>query len=144
MFTYHRIPALFMAFGMSLSVTQGFAASATDKAAICAKAEQRYEKIYGKPSADEDVTIVKMYKFTFCPIKVTVKQGTTVRWVNVDKRTSHSVWFKDAGKEESDRIFPDLEEKVEMKFDLPPGDYPYLCGPHWESDGMIGTVTVVP
>ncbi|HHK73901.1 MAG TPA: copper-binding protein, partial [Rhizobiales bacterium] len=38
------------------------------------------------------------------------------------------------------RVFP--KDKVEMKFDLPPGDYPYLCGPHWESDGMIGKVTV--
>jgi len=31
-----------------------------------------------------------------------------------------------------------------MTFDLPPGDYSYLCGPHWESHGMIGKVTVAP
>ncbi len=116
--------------------------AADDKAMICEEAEKRYQKIYKKPSADEDVTIVKMYKFTFCPVEVTVKQGTTVRWVNVDKRTSHSTWFKEAGKEEGERLFP--EEKAEMKFDLPPGDYPYLCGPHWESDKMIGKVTVTP
>ena len=107
---------------------------------ICTQAEKRYQKLYGKPSASEDVVIVKMYKYTFCPKSVTVKQGMTVRWVNVDKRTSHSVWFRKKGDEESDRLFP--EEKVEMKFDLPPGDYPYLCGPHWQSEGMLGTVTV--
>ena len=123
-------------------MTPGIAAAASDKAKICEEAEQRYQKIYKKPSSEEDVTIVKMYKYTFCPVEVTVKQGTTVRWVNVDKRTSHSTWFKEAGKEEGERLFPD--EKAEMKFDLPPGEYPYLCGPHWESDGMIGKVTVTP
>ena len=111
------------------------------RAKTCAKAEKRYQKLFGKPSADEDVTVVKMYKYTFCPIGVEVKQGTTVRWVNVDKRTSHSVWLKEAGKDESDRLFS--EEKVEMTFDLPPGDYPYLCGPHWKDEGMKGTVRVV-
>ncbi len=107
----------------------------------CGEAEKRYQELFGKPSAEEDVSVVKMYKYTFCPIEVEVKQGATVRWVNVDKRTSHSVWLKEAGKEESDRLFS--EEKVEMTFDLPPGDYPYLCGPHWKDEGMTGTVRVV-
>ncbi len=116
-----------------------------EKKQICEKAEQRYRKIYGHPSSDllkDGIHVVKMYKYTFCPPQVTIKQGESVRWVNVDKRTSHSVWFRDEGKPESDRIFPDPEEKVEMKFDLPPGEYPYLCGPHWQSDGMIGKVIV--
>lgn len=112
------------------------------RAKICAKAEKRYQSIFGKPSADEDVAIVMMHKYTFCPLQLTVKQGTTVRWVNVDKRTSHSVWLKEAGQEESDRLFG--EEMVEIKFDLPPGKYPYLCGPHWKEEEMIGTVTVTP
>ena len=107
---------------------------------ICGKAEKRYQKYFGTPSADEPVTIVKMYKYIFCPATVTVKQGESVRWVNVDF-TSHSTWFKQVGKEEGERLF--RKETSEMKFDLPPGDYPYLCGPHWESDGMIGTVKVI-
>lgn len=112
-------------------------------AKICSEAEQRYQQLYSKSSAEESgVVVVLMYKYTFCPVRLTVKQGAKVRWVNVDKRTSHSTWFRQAGKPESDRLFP--EEKTEMTFDLPPGDYPYLCGPHWESDGMIGTVTVEP
>ena len=116
-----------------------------EKKQICEKAEQRYRKIYGHPSSDllkDGIHVVKMYKYTFCPPQVTIRQGETVRWVNVDKRTSHSVWFREEGKPESDRIFPDPEEKVEMKFDLPPGEYPYLCGPHWQSDGMVGKVIV--
>ncbi len=116
-----------------------------EKKQICEKAEQRYRKIYGHPSSDllkDGIHVVKMYRYTFCPPQVTIRQGESVRWVNVDKRTSHSVWFRDEGKPESERIFPDPEEKVEMKFDLPPGEYPYLCGPHWQSDGMIGKVIV--
>jgi plastocyanin len=82
-----------------------------------------------------------MYRDTFCPQRVTVKRNTRLRWVNVDKRTSHSVWFKDAGRAESDRAFP--EDVVEMIIDWPPGEYPYLCGPHWEREGMVGRLTVI-
>ena len=121
-------------FGAAMSATE------EERAKTCAKAEKRYQKLFGKPSAEEDVVIVKMYKYTFCPPRIEVKQGTTVRWVNVDRRTSHSVWLKEAGKPESDRLFS--EEKVEMTFDLPPGEYPYLCGPHWKDNDMKGQVTV--
>ena len=122
------------------SRTADAAPSEAERAKICEEAEARYQKLFGKPSKDEPVTIVKMYKYTFCPTVLKVKQGTTVRWVNVDKRTSHSVWFKEAGKEESDRLFG--EENVEMTFDLPAGEYPYLCGPHWEAEDMTGKVIV--
>ena len=123
-----------------LASTPASAMSDEERKKICTKAEERYQKLFGKPSADEDVTIVKMYKYTFCPHQLTVKKGTTVRWVNVDRRTSHSVWFKLAGKPESERLFS--EEKVEMTFDMPVGEYPYLCGPHYKQEGMTGTVTV--
>lgn len=116
------------------------AASDAERAKICEEAEKRYQELFGKPSKDEPVTIVKMYKYTFCPIELKVKQGTTVRWVNVDKRTSHSVWFKDQGKEESDRLFS--EENVEIKMDFPPGELDYLCGPHFEKEGMTARITI--
>lgn len=106
---------------------------------ICAQAEERYKELH--PNAKDDgAVIVKLYKYTFCPANVTVKVGTTVRWINVDKRTSHSVWLKDAGKEESERFFPD--EGWEFLF-MSPGDYPYLCGPHWESHDMRGYAKVI-
>lgn len=113
-----------------------------ERARICAEAEEKYQEIFFRPSDDKVVTIVMMHKYTICPPNITVKQGTTVRWINVDKRTSHSIWFKQAEKEESDRLFG--EEQVEMTFNGPVGDYPYLCGPHWEQRGMVGTLTVVP
>lgn len=113
-----------------------------DTAELCAKAEQRYVDIFGEPSsAAEGVTVVTMYKYKFCPAEITVPAGTTVRWVNVEKRTSHSVLSPDAGMPESDRAFP--EEVIEFTF-LEPGPVDYLCGPHWESHDMIGMVTVTP
>jgi len=124
------------------AVTVAISATAGDNktAAICAEAEERYVEIFGHASSDEDgVTVVTMYKYNFCPAEITVKPGTTVRWVNVDKRTSHSVLVPDSGEPESDRAFP--EEIIEMTF-LTAGDNKYLCGPHWETHDMIGMVTV--
>ena len=110
------------------------------KTALCAEAEERYATMFGAPSSEaEGVTVVKMYKYNFCPAAITVPVGTTGRWVNVDKRTSHSVLSPDAGMKESDRAFP--EESIEFTF-LTPGDQETLCGPHWETQKMIGMVTV--
>ncbi len=109
---------------------------------ICVEAEARYVQVFGKPSAQVGLAVVTMYKHTFCPIEIAVKAGTTVRFVNVDRRTSHSVWFKAAGREESTRLFG--EEHVDMVMDLPPGSHDYLCGPHWEQEGMIGRIVVRP
>lgn len=109
-----------------------------DKAELCAEAEERYVELFGAPSSEaEGVTVVLMYEYNFCPGELTVPVGTTVRWVNVDKRTSHSVILPD--EPESDRAFP--EESVEFTF-LTEGDQRYLCGPHWETRDMIGMVTV--
>ena len=108
---------------------------------ICAQAEARYQKLFGDQPLEDGVVVVKMYKYTFCPIDLEVKRGTTLRWINVDKRTSHSVWFKEQGQPESERLFPD--EFVEMTMDEP-GTFNYECGPHGEQEHMRATVTVVP
>ncbi len=122
------------------SVAAGNDQGTNHQSALCQEAEERYVELFGKPSSQEEgVTIVTMYKYEFCPAAITVKPGTTVRWVNVDKRTSHSVFVPDSGEPESDRAFP--EEIIEMTF-LTSGDHRYLCGPHWETHDMIGMVTV--
>lgn len=133
------IGALLFAFA-SDTATAGGDADVARVQKICAAAESRYQEIYGKPSAEAGAVIVKLYKYTFCPQQITVKQGTKVLWVNVDKRTSHSVWHKAAGQAESERFFP--EEQVGIVIDFPPGTYDYLCGPHWEKEDMIGKMTV--
>ncbi len=133
--TKHLLPAALL-----LTIAQPVLADET--ADICAEAQDRYVEVFGEtPKAAQDAEVVLMYKYHFCPAEITVKAGTTVRWVNVDKRTSHSVLLKDGSQPESDRVFP--EETIEMTF-LSPGPQTYLCGPHWETQNMIGMVTVDP
>lgn len=131
--------ALVLAVGLQATAAgQEIPVTASD-AAICAEAETRFAEQGGAKEAGK--TTVLMYKYRFCPTNLTVKAGTTVRWINVDKRTSHSVWLKDAGKPESDRFFN--MEAYEFTFDAP-GNYPYICGPHGDQEKMVGHVTVTP
>ncbi len=75
---------------------------------------------------------IKDYKYD--PPELKVKVGTTVKWVNQEKRTSHSILFTGPGGFESDRIFPG--ESWQRVFDKP-GTYVYTCGPHPEMKGKI-------
>ena len=68
----------------------------------------------------------------FHPAELDVQVGDTVRWVNREKRTSHSVLFADVP--ESERLLP--EDAWERRFDRP-GSYPYRCGPHLEMSGLV-------
>ncbi len=76
--------------------------------------------------------VIRDYKFD--PAELRVKVGTTVRWTNQEKRTSHSVLFLGPGGFESERLFPD--ESWQRTFDKP-GSYPYSCGPHPEMQGRV-------
>ena len=136
-----RICALFLIMLAFALATDVATASGDQTEKICAEAEARYQELYGDMEVPAGTVVIKMYKYTFCPPDVAVKPGTTLRWINVDKRTSHSVWFKEQGKEESDRLFPD--EFVEMTLDEA-GSFNYICGPHGEQEGMRGLVTVLP
>lgn len=112
-----------------------------EQAEICKEAAERYKEQFGKQMGQEPVQVIAMYKYTFCPTKLEVKQGTKVRFINLDKRTTHSYWFRDAGRPESERYFGG--EGSEMTMDLPPGTHTYLCGPHFEREGMVGEITIV-
>jgi len=72
------------------------------------------------------------YKFT--PAELKISRGTTVKWVNNEKRTAHSVLFLGPEGSESERFFPG--ESFSRTFDKP-GSYPYRCGPHEEMKGRI-------
>lgn len=76
---------------------------------ICAEAWERYKTLELEPDykAQPGEAVVLQYKYNFCPMTLTVKKGTTVRWINVDSRTSHSVWLKEKGEAESERFFPE-------------------------------------
>lgn len=81
--------------------------------------------------------VVRIEKYQFQPAHLKVKTGTTVRWENHEKRTNHSVWFKQEGLPDSNRFFP--EEYWERTFDKP-GVYRYTCEPHPEMNGIIEVV----
>lgn len=107
---------------------------------VCADAQARYDKLPADAKAPPGATVVKMYQYTFCPPELTVAAGTTVHWINVE-RTSHTVWLKEAGQPETDRLF--LGEGWKFTFSQP-GTFDYLCGPHGEQEKMRGRVTVTP
>jgi len=53
--------------------------------------------------------------YKFLPPEVSIRTGDSVRWVNHEKRTSHSVVFPAEGGLESERMFPD--ESWERRFE---------------------------
>lgn len=77
--------------------------------------------------------VVEISGYQFQPRIVQIKAGDTVRWVNREKRTSHSILFP-ALSLESERLFPD--ESWTRRFDTA-GSYAYRCGPHPEMSGQI-------
>ena len=110
--------------------------TAEEKAAICAEAEPRLATWLADHPQPAGTRTIAIWKEVFCPPDLTVKAGERVIVVNVEKRTSHSVWFKDDGRAESDRFFPD--ETVEAPVvELPNGEHVYICGPHPWMRGRI-------
>ena len=73
-------------------------------------------------------------RMLFQPQHLKIKPGTTVKWVNRERRNNHSILFEKEGFPESDRIFPG--ESWQRTFDKP-GIYPYVCGPHPEMTGVV-------
>lgn len=81
--------------------------------------------------------VVEIRDSMFMPAVLSVKTGDTVRWINQEKRTSHSVLFLTLASFESERMFPG--ESWSYRFETP-GEHAYRCGPHPE---MVGKVLVL-
>ncbi len=77
---------------------------------------------------------VTIQDYKFLPAEVRIKTGDTVKWINREKRTSHSVLFAAENGLESERMFP--QEHWQRTFPQP-GSYPYRCGPHEEMKGLV-------
>lgn len=84
-----------------------------------------------------DTAEIMIRDYQYQPAELAVQAGTTVKWINDEKRVSHSIRFTGPEGFESERIFPG--ESWERTFDQP-GSYPFSCGPHPEMNGII-TVT---
>ena len=81
-----------------------------------------------------DTVEVTILDYKFNPAQLKIKAGTTVRWTNQEKRTSHSVLFPAENGLESERLFPD--ESWERRF-TKAGRYDYTCTPHPEMKGVV-------
>jgi plastocyanin len=77
---------------------------------------------------------VAIQDYKFRPAEVRIKAGDTVKWINREKRTSHSVLFPAEDGLESERMLP--EEHWQRVF-AKPGSYSYRCGPHEEMKGLV-------
>lgn len=84
-----------------------------------------------------EVVEVSIAKMQFDPQHVKIKPGATVKWVNNEKRSNHSILFEKEGLPESDRFFPG--ESWQRTFEKP-GLFPYRCGPHPEMTGVVEVV----
>lgn len=90
--------------------------------------------LFSFPALAQETVEVRIEAYRFQPPEVRVRAGDSVRWVNREKRTSHSVLFPAEGGLESERLFPD--ESWERHFDKA-GRYDYHCGPHPEMKGVV-------
>lgn len=77
---------------------------------------------------------VTIQDYKFAPVEVRIKAGDTVKWINREKRTSHSVLFPAEGGRESDRMFPGESWQRVFK---QPGTFACRCGPHEEMNGSV-------
>lgn len=84
----------------------------------------------GKPPVVE----VRVENYHYVPSEIRVKVGTAVKWINDEKRVSHSILFRGPQGFESERFFPG--ETWQRVFDKP-GRYEYSCGPHPEMRGVV-------
>lgn len=82
----------------------------------------------------QQVVDVRIESYRYDPEEVRIRKGDTVRWLNAEKRTSHSILFPAEGGLESERMFPG--ESWQRRFDKP-GRYDYRCGPHPEMKGIV-------
>jgi len=82
----------------------------------------------------QQVVEVSIQDYRFTPQEVRIKAGDAVKWINREKRTSHSVLFPAENGFESERLFP--QEMWQRVFGQP-GRYEYRCGPHEEMKGVV-------
>jgi plastocyanin len=76
-------------------------------------------------------------QLVFTPSDISVKKGTTLTVTNASTSTTHT--FTVTGQKID--ITNDAGQSQQVKIDLPPGTYPFICTIH-VSEGMKGTLTV--
>ena len=83
------------------------------------------------------VATVGQVNFSFDPAEIAVKSGATITVDNTSRGTPHT--FTIPGSDID--VTNDGGASQDVKIDLPPGTYEFVCRFH-ESSGMTGTITV--
>jgi plastocyanin len=108
----------------------------------------------GTPGAEVSVQMISDgSNFKFEPTNITVKVGTTVKWVNMSENRHSATDDPEFEKEIGQAILPAgvepwstpfvvTGESTTRRFTVP-GKYQYFCRNHGQF-GMVGTITVVP
>lgn len=109
--------------------------------------------LFAAPAIAAPAVVVKMTDKPpmYMPLKVAIKTGQTVEWVN-NAQTLHGVTTDpDSAQKPGDVASPPGAKPIDSGFLKPgmtfdytftvPGTYKYLCLPH-EKDGMVGYVVV--
>lgn len=117
------------------SLTRGVARAA-GLAAACLPLLAAEAPVAAEPAPAAQGTVVEVIirDYRFEPAELKIRAGSTVKWINDEKRTSHSVLFIGEGGSESERFFPG--ESWQRSFPKP-GVYRYTCGPHPEMQGVV-------
>jgi plastocyanin len=92
--------------------------------------------LFAAPQVHADTVHVGIKNFMFTPMNVTVSQGTTVQWINLDD-IPHTVVEKTKAWR-SPAL--DTNDTYSHTFDQP-GTYEYFCGLHPQ---MVAKVIVTP
>lgn len=84
----------------------------------------------------------------FQPKTLTVKKGDVVRWTMAESGIPHNVSFSQGDGNPAgftppadSPLYTNAGETYELKIDMAPGTYNYVCVPH-KMMGMTGTITV--
>lgn len=126
--------ALLAGLGAGSAAAQG-RVSEEEREANCREGAPRLAEALAETPAPTGAVVVYTFKETFCPRVVEVAAGTRLHVVNVEKRTSHSIWFQADGRGESERFLPG--ESVDVTLDLALGEHVYVCGPHPWMNGRV-------
>jgi plastocyanin len=86
------------------------------------------------PGFAQEAVRITIAQHRFNPPRITVKAGTTVAWVNADRRSGHAVRSTGPAGFQSPLLM--AGQSWAHTFDKP-GVYQYACGPHPEMEGTI-------
>lgn len=89
-------------------------------------------------STGNSVMTIDQNNFSFDPATFTVKAGATITIKDANANTPHTFTIKGTNVDVANNPL----QSQDVKIDLQPGTYQFICRYHFSSYGMKGTITV--